>query len=59
VPSVALLYRGSKQTYGLIPSEVSKSIALFYKSGIWDDTDEHKVTYTHVTHTHKAGKQSY
>lgn len=56
MPSVTLLYRGSKQTYDLIPSEVLKSIALFYKWGIWG-TGEHKVTYTQLAH--KAGKQSY
>lgn len=56
MPSVTLLYRGSKQRYDLIPSDVLKSIALLYKYGIWY-TDEHKVTYTQLTQ--KAGKQSY
>lgn len=57
MPSVTLLYRGSKHmTYALSPSEVLKSIALLYKYGI-SATDEHKVTYTHLTQ--KAGQQSY
>lgn len=56
MPSVNLLYRASKQIYDLIPSEILKSIALFHKWGIWD-TDEHKVTYTHLTR--KASKHSH
>lgn len=56
MPSVVLLYRGSKQTHDLNPRKVLKFVAFFYKRGIWE-TDEHEVTYTHLTH--KAGKQSY